>query len=377
MQASLKKDTLSYQLGVRPLVKTHKKGDAHLPNVITNLRLFISKPNMTFGDWGFEGNTNKFEEPEADALSFYMLNHAVSLVRRVKAEYAPLEEYLPIVTQYHTMLAMTSTRMFFYLLMICTRETRHEKSEMSSTFWKKLKELHGAEVCSFHNMIKNTTSSKAVATLQENPPNVSLAKYTEFMVTVFNTGKFNSSYGGTAWGAIAQCLHSFAQGETSAEVMVDTAFTLCHNNGPIFNKGMLYETYTNDLYKILDVQRSGQIPQLIAEGKVTGAKGVYVLKTYKMCKSILGEEFGGYVDWFKVETLGALKSYTLEQNTQVTQHGYPADHKALLEMEAAKKQYQLDKEKTKEMKLQTTKNSEYFQVMPNLYVKKEVRLNDD
>ena len=61
---------------------------------------------------------------------------------------------------------------------------------------------------------------------------------------------------------MTDCLVRFVSGEFSAEMMLDTVWTLAHNGGPIFNKGQFYACTANAL-RILDVQRSGQIPEAV------------------------------------------------------------------------------------------------------------------
>jgi len=100
---------------------------------------------------------------------------------------------------------------------------------------------------------------------------------------------------------------------TSAELMLDTGYTLAHNNGPIFNKQVLYHPHdTTELKKILDVQRAGMIPQMVHSG---ASKFVSLAhrKFHEKALALLGEEFGGPVNWFTVENLGAVQSYTAEK----------------------------------------------------------------
>src|SRR5208283_4005185 len=75
--------------------------------------------------------------------------------------------------------------------------------------------------------------------------------------------KWAGGYGGKKWGVVTDCLARFVTGEFSAEMMLDTVWTLAHNGGPIFNKGQFYACYGHTLYRILDVQRSGQIPEAV------------------------------------------------------------------------------------------------------------------
>lgn len=369
MKKALKVDTLAYQLGARPLVIPQYMGGVMVPKVIEALNSFMEKKNVD------DALATGWQEPimghpETDALVFYVMNHAVSVVRQRVHQYQPLNEYYDLINEYHRQLAVRSTRMFFYLLLICTRESRHEKTDYSLPLWITLEQKYGSEVIKFHKTIKGKSSVGAAERLRTSPPNVELGTYVKFLCEVFYQGSYAGGYGGPAWGAVADCLKSYVLGEYSAEMMMDTAFTLAHNNGPIFNKGMLFDSYTSDIYKILDVQRSGQIPQLIASLDVNKANHQTVQTLYQFCRSVIGSEFDGYVDWFQVESLGALKSYKSEQNQQVAKHGYPANLKAKQEAEAAKKAAQAKKKAEQDAKAAAEKAKNFLEVMPNVLVKK-------
>lgn len=366
MQKALKKNTLAYQLGVRPLVQPTYRGSIDLPLVVTQLKTFYQKP-MVKDSLGIDCVDAMMGTPEVDALMFYSLNHAVSIVRSRVGWHEPLDKYEEILETYHRELAVRSTRMFYYLLLICTRESRHERNEMGSKFWTGMKEKHGANIASFQSNIRGKGSMEAADYFMAKPPSVAIGAYTQYLVDSFYKGSYHSAYGGKAWGAIADCLHAYVTGVYSAEMMMDTAFTLCHNNGPIFNKGMLYQTYGHDIYKILDVQRSGQIPAFINTWNSNFVHG-RVKQVYKNTADIIGEDFGGYVDWYQVEALGALKSYKVEQKAQVAEHGAPKNLKAFMEAEQAKKALALAKALEAEQKEIAKKNSVMFEVMPKIYV---------
>jgi hypothetical protein len=193
---------------------------------------------------------------------------------------------------------------------------------------KKLYEPTKLGIKNFHDMIKGTGSSTAVNTFMSDPPIVDLGRYTDFLVKCFNEGQFTSGYGGKAWGAVAKVLRDYVWGGITAEMMMDTAFTLCHNNGPIFNKGMLYSSYSDEIYMILDVQRSGQIPKLVGNKECSKALNGIVVKLWTLCNDVLKEEFEGYVDWYLVESLGSKKTYPMQKKAQLQKYGEPPKVKA-------------------------------------------------
>lgn len=320
MPAYLKNEVMAAHL-VRPGVTPRKMVGVTVNHVVTQINQYMkdhSKVHPCLKDEPMKGY------PEVDALQFYMYNHAVSILRQRHAPESRIPDPVAVAMNgYHRMLAVKSIRMFYYLLLICTRESRHEKSGDSTTFWAKIKEKFGTEPSIFWSSIKGSGSQTAVNRFLAAPPACELLTYTEFLQELFFKGKFTGGYGGPAWGAVAKVLNEYCQGILTAEMMMDTAFTLAHNNGPIFNKGMLFSEYSSEIYKILDVQRSGQIPQYVAEGYGGFSESDPVVALHANLREVVGEDFLGYVDWFKVASLGALKSYKSEQNNQVKKYGHP------------------------------------------------------
>jgi hypothetical protein len=334
MNLSLQKDTLAFQLS-RPSVVAVSIASASLPKTVARCRQFMSSATVDafmstsstrfqYGDMTPKGN------PMADAQAFYLMNHAVSLVRKRFHVYEPLGDFRPIMDRYHWMMAPLSVRMFYYLLLICTRESRHAKTGATSLPFSGAQAEHGDAIVSFWAKIQGAGSDGAVARLFDQPPATTLGLYCRFLSDVFYKANFSSSFGGPKWGAIADLLRDYVLGKLSAEMMMDTAFTLAHNTAPIFNKGMLFEDWDHELYKILDIQRSGQIPQYIAS-KLAVPAGTQpppmVKNLYTLCHKLMPGEFSGYVDYYLVESLGALKTYPSEKAAQAKLHGIPGSSK--------------------------------------------------
>jgi hypothetical protein len=241
-----------------------------------------------------------------------MLNHAVSIIRNRVHPLQKLGAYREVLDLFHEQLAVRSGRMFYYLLLITSRESRHEHSGSSMPA---IYQKYGQFLKDFQKSFPDS-SDIALNYFVDNCPKIALGPYCEFMSEQFYKGSYSSSYGGPKWGNVSDVMRDFVLGKISAEMMMDTGFTLCHNGGPIFNKGMLYHTYSSEIYKILDVQRSGQIPQLIASKGVALAKDPVVQKLYEFCRGIIGAEFEGEVDWHLVEKLGSKNKYTTEKAAQ-------------------------------------------------------------
>lgn len=313
-------DTPSYQFGFRPATTLVGRTMAAVPDVVKAMNSYF-QGGLSHSD--MSGSAVGKVNPEQEALEFYLFNHAIAQIRAKYQPFDSMGDDLPLVDRYHKDLAAKSCRMFYYLLLICTRESRHEKSGGESKVWCTLKNDYGNLPYEFFLTIRGKGSSQAAEIFRKDPPPVTLGVYTSYLYDLFYHGSFSGGYGGKAWAAVAKVLRDYVHGTISAEVMMDTAFTLCHNNGPIFNKGMLFDGYSDRIYTILDVQRSGQIPQYINElgftesGYITTHFKGAVKLAQDLDDHLKGQFFNNsFVDWVKVEALGSLKNYPSKKKEQ-------------------------------------------------------------
>jgi len=275
----------------------------------------------TYMDWA----ENDQKNPDLEALSFYCKNHIYSLCSmRTAHRDAPLGVFDKYVRNYTLDITSKATRAFYYLLLICARESRH--NNVSGVFFDN---ISTAKCATLLKKIADTTSAHHIVSMLRNPPSmfkeVSLGAFTHGMARGFYEGNFSGGYGGKPWGDVATCLNNFVNGVYTGEMMLDTVWTLCHNNGPIFNKGMLYTGHSKDLSITLDVQRAGMIPSLIMD---VGKFGVGYLSHIPMGETKqlqkffdLIEEPIPHVDWDTVKALGAIKSYSAYKQMQISKFG--------------------------------------------------------
>lgn len=303
------KDTLRHQVFGRPMTIGRDASKVPCARVAEVIRKYREK------------DKRKTQNPETEALWFYMLNHAVAEVRNRKGMDEPLGDLVPILDLFHEELGPRAVRLFYYILLICVRETRHVKKNLDlvSNVVKKF----GAKADEFNDLIKHLGSEGSVSKFLSDPPDMPLGKFVESMQYYFYNATFDNSFGGQAWGAVADVLVEFVNGRFTPEMMLDTGFTLAHNNGPIFNKGMFYGLYDPySIRRILDVQRSGQIPQMIGNKEAGQYSTDNLYKAWTICHGLLGGDvFSGHVDWWVVESLGAIGSYPSEKKAQEIKHG--------------------------------------------------------
>lgn len=313
--------------------------------------------------------------PEKEALWFYGMNHGVALISSRYDPLQPLEKWdLEWVEAYHSRMVPMAMRAFYYLLVICTREARHNKSLSSDM--PKMAAKFGDATAKWFKMSGGEVSIHEK--LVSIPPNTTIGNFVECIRWQFYNSSWNGGYGGKKWGQVTDCLARFVNGEFTAEMMLDTVWTLSHNNGPIYNKGHFYSMYSGTLLRILDVQRSGQIPEAVLDdAQIKKFADKQMKSTFEQLKERFPEDIGDYVDWYVVEALGSVHQYPSEKTMQVDKYGMSekasgvekkaaAMAQAKKEAEAAAKK--AAKEKAAKEKAEFEKN--WFVVMPEIHVKK-------
>ena len=353
-------DTMAHQKQ-RPLQTNIDLSEAKLQHVMK--RYTHLRTDLAANDGAIEA------KPETDALWFYVQQHAMSLAGRNLDNDEPMGDYEKYVNQYHSTGQRKVMRMFYYLLLITTRESRHANSGAGKTkLYKKY-----PNIVYFHSHhVQDSSAASSIQALIDNAPDVTLGEYTRFLVDAFTLPGYSPGYGGKAWAKIARPLRDFVAGKISAEILMDTAWTLEHNNGQIFNKGMLYHNGNSSvLHKILDVQRSGQIPQLIAHhysdlnNYVTSE-----LRTYVDDFMRIDSGFGGRVDWNEVKDIHGTAKYHAEKKAQNAAAGNQSWKEKLvaIKAEAAEKAKKL---KAKAAKAALLKGA--IEILPGTWVAKGKR----
>lgn len=274
---------------------------------------------------------------ESEALRFYAMNHVFSLIG---ANRLPMEHLSPLETKlaryYVRCAGHIAKRLVYYTVMICTREARHLGS--MGLYFKELSKQFGLPFSSFIQDIRNKDEISAIESFKHETPDCSFGTYVSGLTHIFNNGSWAGGYGGPKWGNIAEQLRKLVHGEMTFEMFADTAFTLCHNGGPMFNKGMLYHGYGKNLYTILDVQRSGQIPELCFEKRCEEFSDSDLMHMLTQTAKLFPDAFGQYVNWYKVEALGSIKKYPTYKQEQLKKYG-PSPETTDEEKQMAKRFY--------------------------------------
>jgi hypothetical protein len=303
-------------------------------------------------------NSCQEEHPEVEALSFYLGQHMMHEMGAQVSPDEPLGQKLVLIEKYHKTLNVAGARLFHYVLITTTRESRHLTNSQEDNLQTK----HGLECVKFTKSVKKHSQNA----LYNYTGDLKLGPYLDYLCDVFNELQWSSSYGGPAWGKVTEAIRDCVNGQISIEMMLDIGYTLAHNNGPIFNKGFQFKHYdSTSLYTVLDCQRGGQIPNLIKSGNCPHTKTEHHLFVEEM-ENLLGVTVNPWVAWDVVEKLGAVQSYSSQKAKNMQQYGHDpvfiAENKAVLE-KVKLAQQQAAQKKAMEEKM-------YLQIMPGVKVKK-------
>jgi len=281
----------------------------------------LSKNTKVYKD-GCSNGTIDVVTPDVEAVKFYALNHCVSIIQKMFTLNEPLPEWAEgVVKQYEAEVVAQSERLIQYMLCITTREARHLKSP-SISLSKNVTDKFGIDIWTFINANRGGHESSAMTNMCNSPPNCTLRQYLGGLSWVFDHGSWSGGYGGKPWGQITATLLAAIDGKITFEMMVDTAYTLAHNNGPMFNKGMMYHHHTPSFISVLDIQRSGQIPELLLDKEtwVSFSLPEYARQMVQVVNQACPDNFGEFVDWFKVEAMGSVGSYSSNKAKQQKLH---------------------------------------------------------
>lgn len=315
-----------------------------------------------------KGETSNCTEaqPEHDAISFYMLNHAMAEISQQYEPDEPLGDAAQVVEYYHQLLSVAGARLFNYLMIITTRESRHypNSSNWGNGGRQMLMEKHGEECVKFTEKVKAYSQDALFGTDIDLP----VGKYLDYLCDVYDLMTWSGSFGGKEWGKVTRPLRDVVHGATSIEMMLDVGFTLAHNNGPIFNKGFQYKHYdAQQMEKILDVQRGGQIPNLVRSKASHFVQDAHV-QLLDLIENAGIMEVNPWVNWTLVEMLGAVKDggYPHEKASEEQKFGNNLKFQAEMNSLTAKVQLKKDQQAAAQAKAEAM----YIEIMPGVKLKK-------
>lgn len=249
----------------------------------------------------YKAKTKTMPKPEEQALLFYMSNHGFHLIKAKYSEFEVLPDDVAKLVEDHMKITNDiAKRLFCYIVLISVEEA-HFLPSQAEHFHDYMSSTYGSE---FGDYVKG--NCKGELTSFKSLP-MTTGTYLRGMRSVFDFGKWQGGFGGKPWGNIVGLTASVAFGRESFEMMADYAFSLCHNNGSMFNKGKLYGMYSSFIYDILDIQASGQIPNWINENKSSTFVTPQIKDMHERLAKIFPEEFKKPLDKSRVQSSGKVR----------------------------------------------------------------------
>jgi len=275
----------------RPLTTRRRIADATMDQVTESLRQ------------ASKGMTDIHE----DTVLYYLHSHAQHLIeaRRDSTEELSPEESAVLESGYRER-SEIALRMVYYMLIITAEEACAGTVRGEYFFEEAEEDISAAAVKWMRGLIRNGGDGSSVPLVPKSA-DITLGDAVKATVMCFDRLKWSQGWGGARWGDISRTLLAAVEGRHSLDLMVDHAFTLCHNNGAIFNKGHNYTRYNNDYYTILDIQASGQIPHVIHKGSGMPGITARVKKAWADYAKLFPEEFTAPYDQSKVGSMAKVR----------------------------------------------------------------------
>lgn len=297
-----------------------------------------------------------------EALRFYFMDHCFHLVKNENKTIAQLSpEMSELVNLYLNELSKTSQRIFTYIICASLYEAGRMPAQ-TDKFWEFIETQYGSKI---HDVLYNVKVSgwgniKEKEILKLNEP---IQTFLSAIMSCFSSGKWWFGAGGKAWSDITRCARDVTEGHHSLQEMTDLAFSLCHDRGCMFDRGIIYSVYGNNtshhnvtIYHVLDIQASGQIPQWINKNRHCVEKDTLNIfdKFYKFFK----EEFDKPIAQTLIADSSKKRDEKTKQQNQLSQnhHNFVAQNYAQVENDFKKQ----PKEKIDEILVDTFKNNKWI-----------------
>jgi len=145
-------------------------------------------------------------------------------------------------------------QLIFYTWQIITKELRHGSSTMTN------KAFAGTNIDpEILAAVKAITSGGSYMKHVDNIGHKPVGAYVDAVERHYRHGGWYGAFGGKKWADIALVIKQYIDGDTSAMLAADRAWTLVHNTGPIFNKGFYFKYHDSNLANTLNAQAKSSV----------------------------------------------------------------------------------------------------------------------
>lgn len=164
------------------------------------------------------------------------------------------DELTALTQAWYGSCGIVAKQLLFYVWRIITKELRHGSQSMCAKAFS-AGGFHPEAV----QLCEKVCAGGDYGEHLLKYPHLPAALYVDAVEQHFRKGGWSGAYGGKKWADIALVFKRYLDGETSAMIAADRAWTLVHNTGPIFNKGFYFEHHDSGLMKVLNAQASSSV----------------------------------------------------------------------------------------------------------------------
>ena len=259
-----------------------------------------------------------------DILTFYLAETGMALLQgsvSPKQELNP--EQLKVAKMYMDVCSEVGPPMFYYLMHICIRENRHADTQCATSAKNNMTLTPTA--INFMSKVRSIGDRTEIRLYVDNEsyhyntPDICFGELSDAVWGYFYHGLWvGGGFGGKKWAAVAKILQQFIHGKINTGLMIDQSANAAHNNGPIFNKHLVYANPSkNDLYRILDVQRAGEILPYVKSRHCKLVKE-YHIDMLQVITGAVVENSSDTVNWEEVSKHGVKHNYVTMHNKEAS-----------------------------------------------------------
>jgi len=192
------------------------------------------------------------------------------------------DDYNKLCSAWNKSCGTVARSLLFYLWRICIKELRHAKHHMIETAFGDNWQGNPHAVAIY----KVGTGSDYMKSISKNGI-LAIGPLFDAVCKHYHEGGWLGSFGGEAWGIIADQFREYLDGNMSAMLACDRCWTLVHNTGPIFNKGFYFKIHDDNLEEVLNAQAKSSVFDMSEQIAATKAYTSYeVYEQFMLFKTI-------------------------------------------------------------------------------------------
>ena len=252
--------------------------------------------------------------PQTAAVTFYLLNHGMHVMRSQLSPLTPLNAELAFVAEAHITQTNTIAKRMLCHTILSTVVEMHYLCQQRPAYYQMLADQYGDNFAKF---AKDTQGSRS----HLKKLDTDCGNFAGGMMSIFS---FSDWAYRKPWTKITGLVYQCVKGEISLENFTDQSLSLCHWGGSILNKCHLFHCNNDDLFKILDVQDSGQIPQWVGKNLSSSYVSEEMKRVHAILMKYFPDQMTGPINQALIQNSAAKRAQMVKQINLSVQNNFAA-----------------------------------------------------